>query len=438
LAETVDAELAVDRSRLARGLASTTGLRGTGDLTPALSPADAYQELVASWLAFLASLGRTGPVVVVVEDIHWADPTMLDVLDELAERLEGPVLFVCTARPDLLRERPDWGGGRRGFSSLPLEPLATADSAQLVSLLLDDDPLTEGVARRVLERSEGNPFFVEEVVRHLVDQGLLVRRGERWHARDAIDRVATPDTVQGVILARLDLLSAEEKRVAQRAAVVGRTFWEGAVSTLADVDDIEACLRTLRRREFVVERLASSIAGQREFAFKHVLIRDVAYESLPRRLRGQMHVQTAAWIERTSGEGTVERSELLASHYDAAFSYLHEDDLRRQARTHLLAAARQAQARFAISRPSGTSTTWRFTGTRRGRPTARRSPSCPARTPPFRDWPARRPSTASAGSERCSTFRRSTRLVISSSQACWPHPCPVATALCCSSTAASS
>ncbi|HEU4998131.1 MAG TPA: adenylate/guanylate cyclase domain-containing protein [Lapillicoccus sp.] len=349
LVTTLDPALVADPSRTTRALAATLGLLSTDAPGSPLSPSDTYRELVGAWLALLGSYGRRGPVVVVIEDLHWADPMLLDVLDELAERLDGPILFVGTSRPDLLRERPDWGGGRRGFSSLPLEPLAPAETARLVSLLLGDDALTDRVRHRVLERSEGNPFFLEEIVRHLIDDGVLERQGETWRARPGIDDVvAMPDNVHGVILARLDLLSAEERRAAQRAAVVGRTFWDGAVSTLADIDDLEACLRTLRRREFVVERLSSSIAGQREFAFKHVLIRDVAYESLPRRLRGQMHVQTAAWIERTSGEGTVERAELLASHYDAAFSYLHDDDLRRRARAHLLAAARQAQARFAI------------------------------------------------------------------------------------------
>src|SRR5262249_19326130 len=251
-------------------------LRPPDDRLAALAPRDVYHELVAGWRALLASLGRRAPVVAVVEDLHWADPTMLDVVDELAERLEGPILFVCTSRPDLLRERPGWGGGRRSFSSLPLDPLGSDDSAQLVSLLLDVDALTEGVRRRILERSEGNPFFLEEIVRHLIDDGLLVREGEQWRARGGIDQVEIPDNGHGVVLARLDLLSLEEKRVAQRAAVVGRTFWDGAVATLAEVEELDAALRTLRRREFVLERLSSSIAGQREFAFKHVLIRDVA------------------------------------------------------------------------------------------------------------------------------------------------------------------
>ncbi|MET0937805.1 MAG: adenylate/guanylate cyclase domain-containing protein [Gaiellaceae bacterium] len=344
----IDAELVGDPSRTAAALASTLGLQPADDPLAALDPRDLYRELLAAWRALLASMGRHAPVVAVVEDIHWADPTMLDVLDELAERLDGPILFLCTSRPDLLRSRPDWGGGRRAFSSLPLDPLSSEESAQLVSFLLDVDALSEGVRRQILERSEGNPFFLEEIVRHLIDEGLLLQEGDRWLARAGMDHVEIPDNVHAVILARLDLLSPEEKRVAQRAAVVGRVFWDGAVATLTRVDDLDAALRTLRRREFVLERVSSSIAGQAEFVFKHVLIRDVAYESLPRKERGRAHAETAAWIEQTSGERTGEVAELLAHHYEAAYSYLRDEDLRQEARAQLLAAAANAHRRFAI------------------------------------------------------------------------------------------
>ncbi len=150
-----------------------------------------------------------------------------------------------------------------------------------------------------------------------------------------------------MILARLDLLTPDERRVAQRAAVVGHVFWDGALRRLAQVDDLDAALRTLRRREFVHEALSSTIAGQTEYAFKHVLIRDVAYASLPRAERGRAHAETAAWIEDTSGERTGELAELLARHYDAAFGFLRDDELRRRAHACLLTAAENAHRRFA-------------------------------------------------------------------------------------------
>ncbi|MBD0328489.1 MAG: AAA family ATPase [Thermoleophilia bacterium] len=346
--ETVEPELLADPRLTAAALAATLGLRLPGDPLGSLDPRERYRELVDAWRVLLASLARHAPVVAVVEDLHWADPTMLDTLDELAERLEGAILFLCTARADLLRSRPDWGGGRRSFSSLPLDPLSTDESRRLVASLLDVEELPEGARRLILERSEGNPFFLEEIVRRLVDDGLLARADGRWRVQAGIDRIEIPDNVHAVILARLDLLAPEERRVAQRAAVVGRFFWDGAVARLARVDDLDAVLRTLRRREFVVERLASSIAGQREYAFKHVLIRDVAYESLPRKERGRAHAATAAWIQDTSGERSGEVTELLAHHYDAAYSFLGDDDLRTRARGLLLEAATNAHRRFAI------------------------------------------------------------------------------------------
>src|SRR5262249_36114824 len=162
-------------------------------------------------------------------------------------------LLLCTARPDLVRSRPDWGGGRRNFSSVPLDPLSSEESARLVALLPGVDELPGAVRRRILERAGGNPFFLEEIV--------------RWRAHPGIEDVEIPDNVQAVILARLDLLAPEERRVAQRAAVVGRFFWDGALAGLG-VDDLDAALRTLRRREFLLERLSSTIPGQREYVFK--------------------------------------------------------------------------------------------------------------------------------------------------------------------------
>jgi class 3 adenylate cyclase/DNA-binding SARP family transcriptional activator len=344
----VDPAMTGDPMRTAAALASTLGLRLPDDPLQSLDPREHYRELIEAWRALLASIGRSFPVVVIVEDLHWADPTMLDVLEELSERLEGPIMFLCTTRPDLLRSRPGWGGGRRNFSSLPLDPLNTEESARLASLLPGVDQLPDGVRRRILERSEGNPFFLEEIIRHLINEDLLVQENGGWRSSAGIDQVEIPDNVQAVILARLELLSPEERHAAQRAAVVGRVFWDGALARLAPFDDLEAALRTLSRREFVLERLSSSIPGQREYIFKHVLIRDVAYATLPRAERGPTHAHTAAWIEEMSGERADELAELLGHHYDAAFTLGGDDELRRIARSYLLTAAAKAYRRFAI------------------------------------------------------------------------------------------
>jgi DNA-binding SARP family transcriptional activator len=309
----VEATIGPDSAHAVAALASTLGL--TPPDSPVIDPRELHRELVGAWRALLAALARRGPVVVVVEDLHWADATTLDIVDELAERLDGPIFFLCTART-----RPDRGGG-----TMPLDPLSDEESARLAAYLPGVDELPDDVRREILERAGGNPFFLEELVLHLIEGGATI-----------------PDTVHAVILARLDLLTPAERRVAQRAAVVGRVFWDGALTgTVADPD---AALQTLRRREFVLERLSSSIPHHREYVFKHVLIRDVAYGSLTRAERGRAHATTAAWIEEKGGS-----AEVLAHHYDAAFSNLGDQDLRRRAREQLLAGAANAHRRFAVS-----------------------------------------------------------------------------------------
>ena len=154
--------------------------------------------------------------MVVIEDLHWADQLMLNVLDDLAEHVEGAVLLLCTARPDLFRTRPDWGGARRRFSSLPLDPLSTDESARLVTLLLDAEELPGGLKARILSCAEGNPFYLEEIVRGLIDYQLLVPEGGRWRAGAGLDTIEMPDSVQAVILARIDLLTASEKQSSSR------------------------------------------------------------------------------------------------------------------------------------------------------------------------------------------------------------------------------
>ena len=337
-----------DAAQVEAALESSLGLRRGDDALATLEPRARFREVIAAWRALLAALGRRSAVIVVVEDLHWADPTLLETLDELADSLTGRVFFLCTARPDLLRSRPDWGGGRRSFSALPLDPLSAEQAGTLIASLLDVGSLSEGARRQILARSEGNPFFLEEIVRNLIDEGLLEHDGTRWHARVQIDAIELPDSIQAVILARLDLLTPDERRVAQRASVVGRRFWDGALTQIPGVDDLDAVLRTLRRREFVVERVSSAVAGEREFVFKHVLIRDVAYESLPRAERGRAHVETAHWIEHTIAERAGERAEMLAHHYDAAYAYVRSDELRRIAREHLCHASVAAHRRFAI------------------------------------------------------------------------------------------
>ena len=350
VSETVQSEVAADRDLTASALASTLGLELREESPGELDPRETRHRLVSGWRLLLTGAATRKTLVVLVEDLHWGDQMLLDVLDELAGHVEGPIMFLCTARPDLFRIRPNWGGGRHDYSSVALGPLPPGDSERLVSLLLDAEQLPAPVRESILSRAEGNPFFLEEIVRRLIDERLVERLGERRLVRDDVVELEIPETVQGVILARIDLLPPSERRALQEAAVVGRVFWSGAVARLVETSDVAGLLDRLCERELIVERLSSSVAGETEYAFKHVLTRDVAYESLPRRERAQAHSRVAAWIEEMSGDRAGELTEVLAHHYDVAFSLSQEDDLRVAARRNYLVASRRALRQFAIAR----------------------------------------------------------------------------------------
>jgi class 3 adenylate cyclase/tetratricopeptide (TPR) repeat protein len=355
------AEHAADSTRSTAALAYTVGLEDPNVRFRDMAPRQIRLETHVAWRSFFSALAGDRPVVALIEDIHWADAALLDLLEELADRTQGPVLFVCTARPELTARRTAWGGGRHSFSSVLLEPLPDTDAARLIELLLTVDDLPSDIHRAILDRAEGNPFFLEEILRHLIDESRIVASDGGWRAAADIGHVEIPDTVQAVLAARMDLLSPVDKRVLQEAAVVGRTFWTGPVAALSetDADDLEDALRRLEERELVVPRLGTSIAGEREFMFKHILTRNVAYETLPRRERAPAHARVAAWIEETAGERRRELVELLAHHYTQAHRGLAQDrladrhdveTLRTKAVEYLLAASGDALSKMALGR----------------------------------------------------------------------------------------
>jgi class 3 adenylate cyclase len=332
-------------------LAYTIGIDGAAGIATPLTDTDPRRvrsEMHGAWRALFSALAAEQPLCVVVEDVHWADPVLLDLLEDVAERAAGPILLVCPSRPELSASRPTWGAGRRS-TSLTLDPLPADDASALVEMLLELAELPADDARRILERAEGNPFFLEEIVRQLVDT-----------QRAGVRALHIPDTVQGVLAARLDLLDPEVKRVAQQAAVVGREFWTGAVAALTGMDepDVADALDALEEREVIVSRPSSSLAGQREYAFKHILTRDVAYDGLVRRERADAHVRMSGWIEATYGARCCELAELLAHHRLAAYRAAADagatgdglETLRATARVALLDAADDAADRYAIAK----------------------------------------------------------------------------------------
>src|SRR5207244_7630117 len=252
---------------------------------------------------------------------------------------------LCAARRLLLERRADWGGGRRTVASVSLDPLPQDASRRLLTALLKSDA-PEDIAARVLERAEGNPFFIEEILRMLIDGGQLVARNGGWTARDADVRI--PDTVQGVIAARLDQLAPDEKRVAQDAAVVGRIFWLAPLRAMAGGADAPDIVARLEHKDLVAERPQSMILGDREFIFRHLLIRDVAYGTIPKSLRKAKHRSVADWLAEVTRDRPDEFADLLAYHYEQAqawresFAYT----LRLGDRAYALDTYRQALAHY--------------------------------------------------------------------------------------------
>ncbi len=296
LARTV-ADLIPDREEGAWVARHLRPLLGLGD---ARGAGEGRTEAFAAWRRFLEALGEGRPAVLVFEDLHWADDDLLDFVDELADRGEGPLLVVCTARPELLTRRPTWGGGKLNGVTLALAPLSEADTAQLVSSLVGRALMTAERQAELLAQAGGIPLFAEEAVR-------MVEQGEQG---------ALPETLNGILAARIDGLGGDEKELLQNAAVLGKVFWTDAVAELAGIEPgrVDDLLYSLERREFLRRERRSAVVGARQYAFAHGLMRDVAYGQIPRAVRSQRHRQAAAWIDSLSGGRADDRSELLVHH----------------------------------------------------------------------------------------------------------------------------
>jgi class 3 adenylate cyclase/tetratricopeptide (TPR) repeat protein len=271
------------------------------------------QEIAWAARAWAEKLAEPQPLVLVFEDIHWAEEPMLELIEHLGTWVRNvPLLLLCLARPELLDIRPGWGGGRVRATAIELEPLSDADSETLIAALLDHDDLPSAARTALLEKTEGNPLFVEETIRMLSEaNGAPVER--------------IPDTLQALIAARIDHLRPGEKSVLQRAAVIGRTFWAGAVEYLGGEADgeLEPLLDDLLLREFVLTEPRSTISGEDAYRFKHVLIREVAYGGLSKTARARHHRRFAEWL---SDHARDELLEVRAYHLDQASALLAELD----------------------------------------------------------------------------------------------------------------
>ena len=270
-------------------------------------------ESFTAWRRFLEEVAAERPLIVVVEDLHWADPELIEFLEHVVDwGSDVPLLVLCSARPELYERYAGWGGGKRNSATIALSPLSNDDTTRLVSSLLDQAVLPAETQAALLERGGGNPLFTVEFVRMLVDRGILDSR-----ARIGTESIAVPDSVQALIAARLDTLAAERKALLHDAAVLGKVFWAGAVAAMGDrvPDDVDAGLRELVRKELIRPARLSSVEGDTEFSFWHASVRDVAYGQLPRDARARKHAAAARWIESIAPDNVG----LIAHHWDEAF-----------------------------------------------------------------------------------------------------------------------
>jgi DNA-binding SARP family transcriptional activator/class 3 adenylate cyclase/tetratricopeptide (TPR) repeat protein len=297
-----------DAEQTAAALARTAGI-ALGDGSLDATPPESVAEVVGlAWPRFLGALVRERPAVVVVEDLHWAEASLLDILERLVSRTAGPLLIVATARPEFAEARPSWSS-MPGMSQVGLEPLTEPESRELVENLLPG--VTAEVVDRVAAPAEGNPFFAEEIVRHITGEGS----SDAWRETAS---TTIPNSVRALIASRIDALPEGEKRRLQDAAVVGRTFWATSLESMAGGAPVAAALRALEVKGFVVASPTSLLGGQPEYAFSHALKREVAYRSIPRARRARVHAAVAAWIEEVAADRQGEFVDLIAYHHEAA------------------------------------------------------------------------------------------------------------------------
>jgi class 3 adenylate cyclase/ATP/maltotriose-dependent transcriptional regulator MalT len=335
-------EIAVDKLRESCENEAVADLLGLASgVLEAVKGERSQQEIAWAAREWVERVAQDQPLVLAFEDIHWAEDALLDLIEHLAEWVrDAPLLIVSLARPELLDVRPGWGGGRLRATAIELEPLGREESEQLVDALTIDGVLDQESRDALLEKTEGNPLFVEETMRMLAEC-------EGRPLDEFAQRI--PDTLQALIAARIDRLPPDEKTVLQRASVIGRTFWGGAMAELMpEVDDLEKTLDTLLLREFLVPEVRSTISGESAYRFKHVLIREVAYGGLSKSARADLHARFAGWLRERAGE---ELLEIRAYHLDQAAALIAELDGAPSAElAHEAAEALEASGRRALAR----------------------------------------------------------------------------------------
>ena len=335
-----------DAPRIAASIEQILGLTGT-DLG----------EGETLWAArrFVETIALDRPLIVTIEDIHWAEPTLLDLLEGIADwSRDAPILLVCTSRPEILEERPTWAGGKLNATSVMLRPLSVDDTSVLIGNLLGRSGLGQDDRARIADAAEGNPLFVEQMVSMLIDDGILVYRDGTWSLIGDLSATAIPTSIHTLLAARLDGLPAAERSLIERAAVIGREFDAATLEHLTPEPErsgIGDRLRDLVRKDMIrPDAIGSGVGG---FRFRHVLIRNAAYESMPKRVRADLHERVADLMEARHRDRFAEYEEIVGHHLELATRYLAElgaggeraRDLARRAGLRLGAAGTRAFAR---------------------------------------------------------------------------------------------
>src|SRR6266540_108201 len=336
-----------DADHVAGRVAQLIGLEATP--VPVEEAAWAFRRL-------LEVLAGPGTLVVVLDDLHWAEPTLLDLVEHVADYVRAaPILLVAIARPELLEQRPGWAGGKLNATTVLLEPLGEVESAELLASLAGPAALPEGARRGITRAAEGNPLFLEELLAALVEEGRLRREDGRWVAAADLAALGIPPSIQALLTARLDRLDDADRAILERASVVGQAFELSAVLELSPPErrhEVPGRLGALARRE-LLRQVPSRLAGDEGFQFRHQLLRDAAYDSIPKQTRAELHERFASWLERTAGPRLREVEEILGYHLERAWRYrvelgtVEERDRRlaEAAAERLGAAGRRALAR---------------------------------------------------------------------------------------------
>ncbi|RDJ05568.1 adenylate/guanylate cyclase domain-containing protein [Rhizobium grahamii] len=349
LATMIEARLAGDEKA---GLiaARVAGALGLGEAVQGTT-----EETAWAVRKLLEALARSSPLVVVVDDVHWAEPTFLDLLEHIADfSRDVPILLVCMARPELFDARPGWGAGKRNATSISLERLSDVECHTLISNLFGGAPLPAAAESRIFNAADGNALFAEELVAMLIDENYLRRAPDGWVSVSDLADLPVPSSINALLAARLERLPSLERAILRTAAVEGSVFHQGAVGELERslLDGLENGLMALVRRDLIRPE-APTFPGDKAYRFRHVLIRDAAYRSLPKNARAELHEHFAAWLERTTADRLREFEEFVGYHLEQAFQYrtslgprdTHAASLAARAGERLEAAGRRALVR---------------------------------------------------------------------------------------------